>query len=146
MLHFRLFCKIISKPFLKFSRVWTKNTIVCGKFEKILKFFYENSMEKLNLYLSLGKYVAKNRNIGNSIIFLQQFFPVRGGGLNPPTPPLRAQPVSRLNLAPKPNSQHIKQNNHTAIPYRIHRVHNAIHVGMILMHFLIKLMLGHHFL
>ena len=53
-------------------------------FEKIWKIFDENSIEKLNFYLFLGKFVAKNRNFGNNIIFLQQFFPVRGGGSNPP--------------------------------------------------------------
>ena len=72
---------------IKFSRVWTKNTICWGNFEKILKLFDENSIEKLNLYLFFGKFVAKNRNFGNNIIFLQQFFPVRGGGSNPQTPP-----------------------------------------------------------
>ena len=36
----------------------------------------------------LGKFVAIDRNFGNNIIFIQQFFPVRGGGFKP-TPPLR---------------------------------------------------------
>ena len=89
MLYFRLFCQKISKPCVKFSRVWTKNTIVWEYFEKILKFFDENSMEKLNFYLFFGKFVAKNRNFGINIIFLQQFSPVRGG-LNPPNPPAYA--------------------------------------------------------
>ena len=39
LLYFRLFCKEITKPCVKFSRVWTKNTIGWGNFEKILKFF-----------------------------------------------------------------------------------------------------------
>ena len=44
----------------------------------------------LNFYLFLGKDVAKNRAFGNNIIFLQEFFPVRGGGFEPPNPsPLR---------------------------------------------------------
>ena len=45
-------------------------------------------MEKLNFYLVLGKFVAKNRNFGNNIILLQHFFRFGGGGgwLNPPTP------------------------------------------------------------
>ena len=73
-----------SKPCVKFSRVWTKNTIVWGKLEKILKISDENSMEKLNFYLFLGNFVAKNRTFGNNIIFLQQFFPVRGGWTPPP--------------------------------------------------------------
>ena len=88
MFYFRLFCKKISKPCVKFSRVWTINTIVWGEFEKILKTFDDNSMEKLNFYLFLGKVVAKNRNVGNNIIFLQHFFRLGGGGgLNPPYPP-----------------------------------------------------------
>ena len=48
-----------------------------GKFLKILD---ENSIEKLNFYLFLAKIVAKNRNFGNNIIFLQQFFSGSGGG------------------------------------------------------------------
>ena len=44
----------------------------------------------MNFYLLLGKVVAQNGAFGNSIIFLQQFFPVRGGGLNPPNPPAYA--------------------------------------------------------
>ena len=51
-----------------------------GNFEKILEIFDENAIENLNFYLFLEKVVAKNRDFGNNIIFLQQFFPVRGGG------------------------------------------------------------------
>ena len=40
--YFGLFCKRISKPRCKFSRVWTKNTIGSGNFEKILQIFDEN--------------------------------------------------------------------------------------------------------
>ena len=36
MLYCRLFCKKISKPRVKFSRVWTKNTIVWGNFESVI--------------------------------------------------------------------------------------------------------------
>ena len=43
----------------------------------------------------LGKFVAKNRNFGNNIIFLQQFFPLRGE-LNPLTP-LRT-PLLRIDM------------------------------------------------
>ena len=79
MLYFRLFCKEITKPCVKFSHGWKKNTIGWGNFEKILKIFDENSIAKWNFYLFLGKFFAKNRNFGNNIISLQQFFPVRGG-------------------------------------------------------------------
>ena len=65
--------------------------MVGENFEKILKLFDENSVENLNFYLFLGKFVAKNRAIGNNIIFLQQYFPVGGGfehhPLRTPLPP-----------------------------------------------------------
>ena len=63
-----------------------KNNIGWENFEKFLKIFDKNSIEKLNFNLFLGKFVAKNRVFGNNITFLQQFFPVRGGGLNPLNP------------------------------------------------------------
>ena len=37
MLYFRLFCKEITNPCVKFSRVWTKNTIGWENFEKIFE-------------------------------------------------------------------------------------------------------------
>ena len=49
-------------------------------FEKILKFFDENSIEKLNslfffyFLFFFRKFVTKNRTFGNNTIFLQQFF------------------------------------------------------------------------
>ena len=58
-------------------------------FLEILKFFHENSIENLNFYLFLGTVIVKNRAFGNNIISLQQFFPVRGEGFEPPTPCLR---------------------------------------------------------
>ena len=39
LLYFRLFCKEITNPSVKFLRVWTKNTIGWENFEKILKIF-----------------------------------------------------------------------------------------------------------
>ena len=50
-----------------------------------MKILDENSIEKLNFYLFLGKVVAKNRAFGNNIIFLQQFF----SGSGDFEPPLR---------------------------------------------------------
>ena len=50
---------------------------------KILEIIDENSIEKLNFYLFLGKVVAKYIAFGKNIIFLKQFVPVQGG-LNPP--------------------------------------------------------------
>ena len=93
LLYFRLFCKEITKPRVKFSRVLMKNTICWGNSEKILKLFDENSIEKLKLYLFFGQFVAKNRNFGNNIIFLQQFFFRFGGGSNPHPPPPQGTPL-----------------------------------------------------
>ena len=61
-----------------FARLDEKHKLL-GNFEKILKFFDENSIEMLNFYLFLGKDVAKNIAFGNNIIFLH-FFLFEGGG------------------------------------------------------------------
>ena len=79
MQYFRLFCKRISKHCLIFARLDEKHKLL-GNVEKILEIFDENAIEKLNFNLYLGKVVANNRAFGNNIIFLKQFFPVRGGG------------------------------------------------------------------
>ena len=84
MHYFSIFYKNFIKICVTFSRVWTKNTNSWEIFDKILEICDENSIEKLNFYLFLGKVVAKNRAFGNSLIFLQQLFPVRGGGWPPP--------------------------------------------------------------
>ena len=70
-------------------RAFGRKLKLLGNFHKTLDIFDENSIEKLNFYLFLGKAVAKNRTFGNNIIFLQQFFPVRGGGIEPPNHPVR---------------------------------------------------------
>ena len=62
------------------SRLDEKHKLL-GNFEKILKIFDENSIEKLNFYFYLGKFVTKNRAFGNNTIFLQRFF---GFGFPPP--------------------------------------------------------------
>ena len=67
-----------------------------GNFEKTLKIFDENSIEKLNFYLVLGKVLSKNRAFGNNIIFLQHFSSSRAGVQTPLTP-LRT-PLGWLNL------------------------------------------------
>ena len=70
-----------------------------GNFEKILKFFDENSIEKLNFlffnFYFFRKFVTKNRAFGNNTIFLQQFFRFRGGDF-PPFP--LATPLSTSYL------------------------------------------------
>ena len=70
------FAKRFQNPALNFRAFGRKIQLVA----KILKIFDENSISKLKFYLFLGKFVAKNRNLGNNIIFLQQFFPLGGGG------------------------------------------------------------------
>ena len=70
-----------------FARLDEKHKLL-GNFEKILKFFDENSLEKLNFlfFIFFRKIVNKNRALGNNTIFLQQFFRFREGGIFPPFP------------------------------------------------------------
>ena len=75
-----------------FARLDEKHKLL-GNFEKVLKFFDENSLEKLNFLFIyfyflffFRKFVTKNRAFRNNTIFLQQFFRFRGGGF-PPFPP-----------------------------------------------------------
>ena len=78
-----------------FSRLDEKHKLL-GNFEKILKFFDKNSLEKLNFlffyfyFLFFPKFVTKNRAFGNNTIFLQQFFRFGGGDfhLSPLATPL----------------------------------------------------------
>ena len=77
-----------------FARLGEKHKLL-RNFEKILEIFDDNSIEKLNFYLFLGKVVAKNRALGNNIIFLQQFFPVRGGVQTPLPPPAYATDIHK---------------------------------------------------
>ena len=70
-----------------FARLDEKHKLL-GNSEKTLEFFDENSTEKLNFYLFLGKVVAKNSAFGNNIVFYN-IFPVRRE-FDPPNPPLRA--------------------------------------------------------
>ena len=70
-------------------------------FKKILKFFDENSIEKLNffifIFLFFRKFVTKNRYFRNNTIFLQQFFRFRGRGISPfPLATLLAYPGPQL--------------------------------------------------
>ena len=72
-----------------FARLDEKHKLL-GNFEKILKVFDENSLEKLNFlflfFIFFRKFVTQNRAFGNNTIFLQQFFRFRGGEF-PPLPP-----------------------------------------------------------
>ena len=76
-----------------------KKRKLLGIFEKILKIFDENSIEKLHFYFIFifyfifRKFVTKNRAFGNNTSFLQQFFSF-GGGDFPPSP--LATPLFRI--------------------------------------------------
>ena len=83
--YFSIFFKKINKHMRSFFAVWTKYTLL-GNFEKFLKIFDKKFDRKIVFLTICGKVVAKNRAFGNNIIFLQQFFPFRGGGF-PPFPP-----------------------------------------------------------
>ena len=72
-----------------FARLDEKQKLF-GNFEKILKFFDEISIEKLNffcIFIFFRKFVTKNRAFGNNTIFIQQFFRFRGVGNFPPFRP-----------------------------------------------------------
>ena len=63
--------------------VFGRKTQIVGKFWEN---FDENSIENLNFLFFFRKFVTKNRAFGNNTIFLQQFFPFRGGDfLLPPS-------------------------------------------------------------
>ena len=47
MHYFSLFFETNLKPSVKFSRIWTKNTLL-GNFEKFLKIFDKSQIENLN--------------------------------------------------------------------------------------------------
>ena len=86
-----------------FVRLDKKHKLL-GNFEKILKFFDKNSLEKLNFlffiflfFIFFRKFVTKNRAFGYNTIFLQQFFRFRGGGEFPPFPPLATPLIAVLN-------------------------------------------------
>ena len=85
MLYFSIFFKRCNKPRVHFSPLDKKHKLQ-GNFEKILKMFAENSIEKLNFIKIFGKFVTKNRAFGNNTIFLQQIFRLGGGGIPPPSP------------------------------------------------------------
>ena len=74
------FSKDLTNPCVRFSPFGQKTQIVGEIWEN----FDENSIEKLNFIRISGKFVTKNRAFGNNIIFLQQFFRLRGGGISPP--------------------------------------------------------------
>ena len=111
MLYFRLFCKEISKPCGQFLRVCTKNTIVWEILRNLWKFLMKIQWKNWIFLYFLGKFVAKNRNLGNNITFLQQFYPVRGG-VKPLTPRcVRHWPVLHTYIRVITYEWQWKQNN-----------------------------------
>ena len=74
-----------------FARLDEKRKLF-GNFEKILKIVKENSIEKNDFSIISGKVVAKYRALENNTRFLQQFFPISGGGTFPCSPPLPGAP------------------------------------------------------
>ena len=73
----------------KFSRVWTKNTIVWEIWRKLWKSLMQIHWTNWSFIYFLGKYVDKNRKFGNNTIFLQHFFGSGGGRTPTLTPCLR---------------------------------------------------------
>ena len=76
-----------------FARLDEKRKLF-GNFEKILKILEENSIEKNDFSIISGKVVAKYRALENNTRFLQQFFPISGGGERSRVPPLPGAPES----------------------------------------------------
>ena len=89
MRYLNIFFKKFNKPCINFSRVWTKYKLL-EIFEKFLKFFDENSIEKLSFFLFFIIYFLENLllKIEPSEItpFFYNNFSVSGGGF-PPFPP-----------------------------------------------------------
>ena len=86
---FAYFATKISKPFAKFSRVWTKNTIVWGNFEKILEIFDKNSMENCIFIYFWENFLLKIETSEITSFFYNNFFRL-GGVWTPLTPPAYA--------------------------------------------------------
>ena len=104
--HFRKFSKIFLKKIAKksiilayFSKNLTNPALILPAFGRQLQIvwkfweyfwnFWWKFNRKMEFLSLLWKFVAKNRAFGNNIIFLQQFFPVRGV-LNSSYPPAYA--------------------------------------------------------
>ena len=80
-----------------FARLDEKRKLL-RNFEKILKILEENSIEKMIFSIISGKVVAKYRALENNTRFLQQFFPISGGGGTfPCSPPPFQAPMERGN-------------------------------------------------
>ena len=109
-----------------------ENYTLLGNFEKFWEIFDENSIEKMNFYILLGKVVAKNRAFGNNIIFLRQFFSASGGGgvepKNTPPPKLRhwlqgnKEEERRTNLEKEEIRQHVSKWDYNNFQVSVDRI------------------------
>ena len=75
-----------------FARLHEKHKLL-GNFEKILKFFDENSLEKLNFlflfFIFFENLLLKIELSGITLFFYNNFFGFGGGGISPLSPWLR---------------------------------------------------------
>ena len=85
--YFSIFCKVLLKPCVQFSRVWTKNTNCWENFKKILKILEEKSIEKMIFLLFLEKVLLKIEPWKITPDFYNNFFRISGGGTFPCSPP-----------------------------------------------------------
>ena len=81
MHYFSIFFNEFNKPCVNLLQIWSKNAN-CVEILRKLNIFDENSIEKLNFFIIFGKFVNKNRSLGNNTIFLQLFFFCFGGGVS----------------------------------------------------------------
>ena len=109
MHYFSLFSTEFKKPALIFRAFGRK--IVLGNFEKILKFFYKNSLLKWNFYLFLE--VLLKIEPSEITSFFQQFFQFRGGDV-PCVPPGGAY-VIQSNKSRRVRSE--QRNNLRSVQY-----------------------------
>ena len=87
LLYFRLFCKKISKPCGKFSRVWTKNTIVWEILRKFWKFLMKIQWKNWIISIFLQNLLLKIETSEITSFLYNNFFRFGVRGFNPP--PLR---------------------------------------------------------
>ena len=79
MNYFSIFLNNLTNHALIFLRVWTKNANCWEILRKFWKFY-----RKMEFLIIFGKFVTKNRALGNNTIFYNHF-PGSGGGV-PPSP------------------------------------------------------------
>ena len=80
--YFSIFFKQFNKACVNFLSVWTKSSNCWEILRKFCKFLMKILKKKWSFYF--GKFFTKTRAFGNNIVFLQQFFRVRGISAFPP--------------------------------------------------------------